>query len=124
MFVSASTVTAARSKGSKELASSVIQGERFTRVDAVVDLLATATNPRAQPGARNLLQQMAVVPWRVIRGAHKSGDDRTLHVTVAIAETRYHLRLDGNSCVFDITRVRAGQTERPAGSKPWVGPGL
>jgi hypothetical protein len=123
MLVFPGIVTAAKSQGSKELAQSAIPGERFTQVDAVVDLLAESTSPAAQPGARNLLQQMSTVPWRVIRGAHRSLDDPSLHVTIAVAATRYHLRLDGRSCVFDITRVVGDQTQRPAGRKPWVGPG-
>ena len=123
MFVSPGTVSAAKSKGMKELARSSLPGERFIQVDAVVDLLVGSTSPAAQPGARILLQQMSTVPWRVIRGAHRSPDDPSLHVTIAIAATRYHLRLDGKSCVFDITHVVGDQTQRPSGNKPWVGPG-
>lgn len=98
-------------------------GERFTQVEAVVDLLAGSTSPAAQLGARDLLRQMSATPWRVIRGAHRSPEDPNLHVTIAIAQTRYHLRLDAKSCVFDITHIADKQTARPAGHKPWVGPG-
>ena len=80
-------------------------------------------NQRApQRGARILLSQMGTLPWQVIRGAHRSPDDPSLHVTIAIAATRYHLRLDARSCVFDITVV-GNKTHRLAGRKPWAGPG-
>lgn len=123
MFISPSIITSAKNLGSKQLARSAFPGEPFSQVDAVVDLLAESTSPAAQPGARNLLQQMSTVPWQLIRGAHRSPDDPSLHVTIAVAATRYHLRLDARSCVFDITRVVADQTERAAGRQPWVGPG-
>jgi hypothetical protein len=123
MLVSPGIVTAAKKRGSKELARSASPGERFTQVDAVVDLLAGSTSPAAQPGARNLLHQMSADPWRVIRGAHPSPEDPTPHVTIETAAARYHLRLDGRSCIFDITRVVRGRTQRPAGRNPWVGPG-
>jgi hypothetical protein len=123
MFVSPSIVTAAKRQGLKELARSTVPGEPFSQVEAVIDLLAGSTAPAAQPGARKLLQLMATAPWRPIRGAHRSPNDMSPHVTVAIAETRYHLRLDRNSCVFDITHVTGDQTQRPAGHEPWEGPG-
>jgi hypothetical protein len=123
VFVLPSIVTAARRQGLKDLARSTSPGEAFSQVDAVIDLLAESTAPAAQPGARKLLQQLSTTPWRLIRGAHRSPHDLTLHVTVEIAGTRYHLRLDRNLCVFDITRVLGDQTQRPAGHEPWVGPG-
>ncbi len=123
MQVSASVVTAAKSRGEKQLARSTVPGEAFTQVDAVVDLLAKSSSPAVQPGARRLLHEMSSTGWRVVRGAHRSADDPTTHVTIAIAATRYHLRLDGKSSVFDITRVVGDRTERPAGREPWVGPG-
>src|SRR5262249_48379046 len=96
--------------------------ERFTQVDSVIDLLAQSTSPAAQPGARKLLQEMTTTTWRVIRGAHRS-DDLTWHILVAIGKKRYHLRLDGRSCICDITYVSDDETQRLAGHKPWVGPG-
>jgi hypothetical protein len=42
---------------------------------------------------------------------------------VEVRGARYHLRLDGRGCVFDITRVVGDETYRPAGGPPWVGPG-
>jgi hypothetical protein len=123
MVISPSTITAAKQRGQKELAHSALPGEPLTQVNEVVDLLATSTSPAAQPGARSLLQAMATGPWRVIRGAHRSQDDPTPHVTVVVGGVRYHLRLDARACVFDITRVVGQQTQRPAGHAPWVRPG-
>ena len=121
MFVSASIVTAAKRNGSKQLAASALPGEPFTQVDAVVDLLAGSTSPAAQRDARELLRKMADKAWKVIRGAHASRD-ATLHVLIEV-DRRYHLRLDGNHCVFDITIVREEQTQRPSRREPWVRPG-
>lgn len=123
MFISAGLVASARSRGNRQLAKSAVPGEPFARVDDVVDLLSRATSPAAQPGARALLKQMAAESWKVIRGAHQSLKDATRHVTVEVGGDRYHLRLDGRECVFDITRVVNKETERPAGRLPWVGPG-
>lgn len=124
MIISPSTIAAAKRNGSNDLArGSAPPGERLTRVDEVVDLLANSTSPAAQPGARDLLQQMAATAWNVVRGLHSSPDDGSPHVTVAIGRTRYHLRLDGKGCVFDITCYREGETQRPAGAKPWAPPG-
>ncbi|MCA9136598.1 MAG: hypothetical protein KDB00_07560 [Planctomycetales bacterium] len=97
--------------------------EAFASVDAVVDLLANSTSPAASPAARQLLQQMSSSRWRVIRGNHRSSADPTPHVTIEVGGTRYHLRLDGRSCVFDITHVSSDETQRLAGRKPWQGPG-
>src|SRR5436309_3274550 len=122
MIISASTITAAKQRGDDTRARRAASpGEAFTRVDDVVDLLAGSTSPRAQPGARALLYEMAATLWLVVRGVHPSGDG-TPHVTVEVGGTRCHLRLDARQCAFDITRVAGGQTQRPAGSKPWVGP--
>lgn len=123
MIVSPSVVAAAKNKGAKFIAASGLPGEPYSQVEAVVDLLATSTSPAAQPGARRLLHQMSSVPWTVIRGAHRSARDATLHVLIEIAKTRYHLRLDARSFIFDITFVSDNQTERPAGSAPWEKPG-
>ena len=123
MIIAPAIITAAKQHGQKELAGSAVPGERFTQVDAVVDLLAETTSPAAQPGARDLLQQMSTTTWRVIRGAHTSADDGTPHVTIEVGRTRYHLRLDGRGCIFDITRVVAAQVQRPAGRNPWEPPG-
>ena len=124
MIISAGILTAAKQRGDDTLAHRPASpGDGFTCVDDVVDLLAGSTSPRAQPGARALLYEMAATPWLVVCGAHASADDRTPHVTVEVGGTRYHLRLDARQCVFDITSVAGGQTQRPAGSKPWVAPG-
>ena len=123
MFISPSTVADAKKLGTRQLAHSALPGEPYTAIDAVVDLLAESTSPAAQRGARILLSQMGTLPWEVIRGAHRSSDDPSLHITIAIAATRYHLRLDARSCVFDITHVVGNKTHRLAGPKPWVGPG-
>ena len=123
MFIPPGTVTAAKNRGLKELAGSAPPGEPFTQVDAVVDLLAESTSPAAQPGARYLLRQMSIAPWRVVRGAHRSPGDPTPHVLIEVAKERYHLRLDGRSCIFDITLQVEGETRRPSHREPWVGPG-
>jgi hypothetical protein len=123
MQVSSSTVTAAKQWGRTELAKSALPGEPLTQAGDVVDLLADKTSPAAQPGARRLLQQMAAGPWLVIRGLHRSPNDGTPHVTVEVAGKRFHLRLDGNRCVFDITRVVNDEVQRPAGRAPWQAPG-
>lgn len=123
MQISSSIVTAAKRNGSKNLAGSGTPGEPFSQVDAVVELLAESTSPAAQRGARQLLKDMSTEPWVVIRGMHQSADDAIRHVTMTIHGMRYHLRLDGNHCVFDITCRRNDETQRPAGQKPFVGPG-
>jgi hypothetical protein len=64
---------------------------------------------------------MAVGWWKVIRGAHKSASDSTLHVLTEVGGDRQHLRLDGSGCVSDITFVRAGQPLRLSGHLPWTG---
>lgn len=123
MLMSPSQVATAKRFGVRDLAHSAAPGEQLTQVAEVVDLLSGATSPAAQPGGRALLRGMASGTWRLIRGAHRSRDDATLHVTVEVAGVRYHLRLDARGCVFDITRVVGGATHRPAGGPPWVGPG-
>ena len=123
MNVNAHVITSARIHGKKNLARTAMPHEAFTSPDAVVDLLSKSTSPAASPGARQLLKQMSSSQWRVIRGSHRSPDDPTLHVTIEIGATRYHLRLDGRSCVFDITHVSSNETNRMAGRKPWQGPG-
>jgi hypothetical protein len=123
MIIASSIVTAAKAHGVKTLAQSTVPGERFTQVDAVVDLLAGSTSPLAQPGARKLLREMSVNEWSVIRGVHPSPDDPTPHILLLVDDVRYHLRVDAKDCIFDITCREAGQTVRPSGSKPWVSPG-
>jgi hypothetical protein len=97
--------------------------KRFTRVEDVVDLLASSISPAAQSGARRLLQQMSTETWYVIRGAHRSPDDPNQHVTIEVHRNRYHLRLDRRECVYDITCYVAQQVQRPAGREPWTRPG-
>ncbi len=124
MIVSAQTLHAAKQNGTDDVARAAAEpGERWTRADAVVDLLAESTSPAAHRGARALLLEMAAWPWDVIRGVHVSPDDSTRHVTIEVARTRYHLRPDARGCVFDITAREGKQTRRPAGHKPWQGPG-
>jgi hypothetical protein len=123
VIISASIITAAKRHGQKALARTASPGEPFTQVDEVVDLLAESTSPGAQPGARRLLQQMSTALWRLIRGAHASQDDATPHVTIALGRTRYHLRLDGRQCVFDITHFVDEDLQRLSGHDPWTPPG-
>jgi hypothetical protein len=124
MIVSGSIVAAAKWYGVKELAASAGPGEQLTRADDVVDLLANATSPRAQPLARELLREMGSGPWKVIRGAHSSTSDPTPHVLVEVSGHRYHLRLDGQGCVFDITKGGNESDQRGGWPAPWVGPGV
>jgi hypothetical protein len=62
MFVNSSVVAAAKQRGQKNLALGASVGERFTRVDEVVDLLATSRNRlrSAWPTARI----WPTTPWR------------------------------------------------------------
>ena len=48
-----------------------------TRAYRIVDLLVDSTSPAAQPGARELLTQMALSPWKVIANVHRSESDWT-----------------------------------------------
>jgi hypothetical protein len=124
MIVSQSVVTAAKEWGDDNMAGQYVEaGRRPIRADHVVDLLAERTSPAAQRGARCLLQDMPGRAWTVIASIHRSPDDSTPHITIQVRGRNYHLRLDGNECVFDITATVAGQRQRPAGSMPWVGPG-
>jgi hypothetical protein len=124
MIVSGSIVADAKWWGISELAGSADPGERLTRVDDVVDLLAESTSPAAQPMARIVLEEMGTGLWRVIRGAHRSPGDGTWHVLVDVGGKRYHLRLDGQDCVFDITRMVGDVLYRPGGRPPpWTPPG-
>ena len=94
------------------------------RAGRVVDLLAGFTSPRAQPGARELLRQMGDGPWSVVANVHTNANDPTPRVTVEVRKTRYHVRLDANGCVFDITYVNAAnQAVSLSGQPPYVRPG-
>jgi hypothetical protein len=123
MIFSSGAISAAKWWGQRKLARSTRPGERWSRTDDVVDLLAARTSPGAQSAARLLLHQMATTPWSVIRGAHPSKSDATQHVLVEIGGVRYHIRLDARDCVFDITHRVDEETERVSGRKPWVPPG-
>lgn len=93
------------------------------RAARVIDLLVASTSPAAQRGARDLIRQMSVVPWKVIANIHRSASDSTPHINVEVSRKIYHLRLDARGCVFDITAADAGETIRPPGPSPWVRPG-
>ncbi len=125
MIISPSIVSAAKAAGESNTGGQFVpEGGVPISAAAVVDLLVDSTSPRAQPGARKLLRDMAGLPWRVIAPAHPSPDDQTPHITIRVHALDYHLRLDGQGCIFDITATKKnGQRLRPAGSKPWVGPG-
>ena len=91
----------------------------------VVDLLPGRTSPRAQPGARALLREMAIRNWVVTAAVHRVGygGDVTPHVTVMVNRRQYHLRLDMFGSVFDITFRDAQGLQRLSGNLPWVPPG-
>src|SRR5262245_30379510 len=76
---------------------------RSIRAELVVDMMVESTSPAAQRGARELLRNMSCTPWRVVAAVHSSQADATRHITVEVGRTRYHLRLDGRGCIFDIT---------------------
>jgi hypothetical protein len=123
MVISPSIIASAKRWGDDNMAGQIVPaGGRAMRAAEVVDLLANRTSPRAQPGARKLLNDMATGPWRVVSPIHNSGDG-TPHLTVELNRDRYHLRMDAQGCVFDITATIAGQRQRPSGNKPWVPPG-
>jgi hypothetical protein len=125
MIVDPGTVTMAKRNGRTARNLYVPLGGRPINVDQVVDLLAGRTSPRAQPGSRALLREMAMREWLVTATVHPGGfgGDPTPHITVRTYRRQYHLRLDGSGSVFDITfRDNAGP-QRLAGNLPWVAPG-
>jgi hypothetical protein len=92
------------------------------RASRVVDLLVESTSPAAQRGVKLLLRMMNQTVWYVVRGVHVSQRDPTPHITIEI-DDRYHLRLDRNGCIFDITYWDGNQNVRLAGHRPWIRPG-
>jgi hypothetical protein len=125
MYLPPGTIDAAKRYGNDSIArKSTDDTSGLTRVDKVIDLLVNATSPGAEAGARELLQQMGLAPWDLIKGVHKSPKDLTPHITVSVQSRRHHIRLDAQGCVFDVTLVNsAGETIRPSGHRPWVRPG-
>jgi hypothetical protein len=67
---------------------------------------------------------MEKVPkWFVVLGEHTSAD-QTVHITVEVARTRYHIRLTAAGIVFHITfKDKNGLVRTPSGRTPWVAPG-
>lgn len=95
---------------------------RNIAIHEVVHWLNNRTAPAAQRTARNLLHLMSTGAWCVVDGVHQNANDKTRHITIEVPRggNRYHLRLDGQNVVSDIT---FGQNQRPGGIPPWVGPG-
>jgi len=122
MIVSPEIVEAAKRNG-RRLNQYVPSLGRRISTDEVVDLLAESTSPAAQRGARALLRIMRDTRWHVVAAVHTSEADSTRHLTIEARKTRYHLRLDGRGCIFDITVMDGDNVERPAGNRPWVRPG-
>jgi hypothetical protein len=125
MIVDAGTVTMAKRNGRTARNLYVPPGGKPINEGQVVDLLAGRTSPRAQPGARDLLREMALRDWVVTAAAHPGGfgGDPTPHVTVIVNRRQYHLRLDRSGSVFDITFMDGQGPQRPSGNLPWVPPG-
>ena len=125
MIVDPGTLTMAARNGSAARNLYVPPGGQPVNPDRVVELLASHSSPRAQPGARVLLREMARGPWVITASVHRVGHagDATPHVNVIVGRKQYHLRLDASGCVFDITSVTGEGTQRPSGNLPWVPPG-
>jgi len=123
MIVNPGIVTQAKRNGSNS-GQYVPRGGQSINAERVVDLLAEQSAPRAQPGARALLQAMSAQPWVVMASQHVGGmgGDQTAHITVRV-DRMYHLRLDRGGVVFDITHQAGGDTQRLAGNLPWEPPG-
>ena len=83
------------------------------RADRVVDLLANATSPAAQRGARELLHQMGRGGWDVIAPVHSNRGDPTPHIRVSVCKTQYISALTRGD-VFSISHFST-RLERPLG---------
>jgi hypothetical protein len=105
MIINSGIVANAKEHGRKNRKLYVPPGGQRIDADEVVDLLANRTSPRAQPGARNLLGEMAIHDWAVTAAPHRVGygGDLTRHITVSVNGRQYHLRLDMSGNIFDIT---------------------
>jgi hypothetical protein len=86
-------------------------GER-ANTDEVIDLLIASSNSRhaEKRNANLLLEEMAKKPWWLMAGRHKGGfggkgrrPDKTYHYTIRTYYHTYHLRVDANDHIFEIT---------------------
>jgi hypothetical protein len=73
MIVDPGAVTMAKRNGRTARNLDVPPGGKPINEGQVVDLLAGRASPRAQPGARDLLREMALRDWVVTAAAHPGG---------------------------------------------------
>jgi hypothetical protein len=107
-------------------------GQR-TNVDELIDLLVASSDSKdaARRNANLLLEEMAAKPWWIMAGRHKGGfggqgrlPDNTYHCTVRTYYCTYHLRLDANHHIFEITGTNEKLDKIPKSQAPGTWPGV
>jgi hypothetical protein len=107
-------------------------GEKVN-TEGVIDLLVASSNSQhaERRNANLLLEQMAAKPWWIMAGRHKGGfggkgrlPDKTYHYTVRTYYHTYHLRVDANNHVFEITGSNEKLDKTPKSQAPGTWPGV
>jgi hypothetical protein len=107
-------------------------GDRANTED-VIDLLVASSNSRhaTRRNANLLLEEMAEKPWWIMAGRHKGGfggsgrpPDKTYHYTVRTYRHTYHLRVDANNQIFEITGNSQNLDKTPKSQAPGTWPGV
>jgi len=107
-------------------------GDR-TNTDEIVDLLVASSNSQhaERRNANLLLEEMAKKPWWILAGGHKGGrggkkrlPDKTYHYTISTYHGAYHLRVDANDHIFDITGENPNLDGTPKSQAPGTWPGV
>lgn len=87
----------------------------------LLDILENKISPGAMRGRNKLVKILSEADSHSNRRAHTVGSaDQTMHYTIFIDGRGYHLRLDQNGIVFQITDYKALDL---GGVPPWVPPG-
>jgi hypothetical protein len=107
-------------------------GER-TNAEEVIDLLVASSDSKnaERRNANLLLEEMAAKPWWIMAGRHKGGfggkgrlPDKTYHYTIRTYYCTYHLRVDANNHIFEITGTNENLDKIPKSQAPGTWPGV
>ncbi|MGI9628763.1 MAG: hypothetical protein ACR2QM_18150 [Longimicrobiales bacterium] len=86
----------------------------------LLELLERKISPRAHFSRTKLVRELARARHRNLRAHTTGSDDKTMHYTVFVRGTGYHLRLDAKGVVYQITD---GPNSDLSSVPPWVRPG-